>query len=265
MRKIAFFDVDGTLTSEIDGSIPESTVSAIRRARENGNLMFINTGRCFQNLEPRFREIGFDGYICGCGTNIFCQGKEILHVAQTHEVTMQLLKKARETNIDIIFESRKETAFDMTRPLNNPECIKLYEEFVQRGYDMPENLEHPNFYCDKFVIWYQKPAQLEAFRSISDRYFECIDRGGLFREFVPLGYSKATGIRYVLEYCGLDKDTAYAFGDSSNDIPMLQFVPNSIAMGNASPDSLFEQVSYVTAKASESGIEKGLKHFGFLD
>ena len=191
MRKIAFFDVDGTLTSEIDGNIPESTVSAIRRARENGNLMFINTGRCFQNLEPRFREIGFDGYICGCGTNIFCQGKEILHVAQTHEITMQLLKKARETNIDIIFESRKETAFDMTRPLNNPECIKLYEEFVQRGYDMPENLEHPNFYCDKFVIWYQEPAQLEAFRSISDRYFECIDRGGLFREFVPLGYSKA--------------------------------------------------------------------------
>ena len=37
MRKIAFFDVDGTLTSEIDGSIPASTVNAIRAARANGN------------------------------------------------------------------------------------------------------------------------------------------------------------------------------------------------------------------------------------
>lgn len=36
MKKIAFFDIDGTLTSEIDGSIPESAVYAIRAARANG-------------------------------------------------------------------------------------------------------------------------------------------------------------------------------------------------------------------------------------
>jgi len=62
MKKIAFFDIDGTLTSEIDGSLPESAIHAIRRARTFGHLMFINTGRCFQNVEPRFRRIGFDGY-----------------------------------------------------------------------------------------------------------------------------------------------------------------------------------------------------------
>ena len=61
MRKIAFFDVDGTLTSEIDGSIPASTIDAIRAARANGNLMFINTGRCFHNLDEEFRALGFDG------------------------------------------------------------------------------------------------------------------------------------------------------------------------------------------------------------
>ena len=36
-RKIAFFDIDGTLTSEVDGSIPESAKSAIREARKDGN------------------------------------------------------------------------------------------------------------------------------------------------------------------------------------------------------------------------------------
>ena len=71
MKKIAFFDIDGTLTSEIDGSLPKSAINAIRHARTFGHLMFINTGRCFQNVEPRFRRIGFDGYVCGCGTNIF--------------------------------------------------------------------------------------------------------------------------------------------------------------------------------------------------
>ena len=81
MKKIAFFDIDGTLTSEIDGSIPESAVYAIRAARANGNLMFINTGRCFQNVEQRFRDVGFDGFVCGCGTDIYCDGAEILHTA----------------------------------------------------------------------------------------------------------------------------------------------------------------------------------------
>ena len=32
MRKIAFFDIDGTLTSEIDGSIPESAIAGARQS-----------------------------------------------------------------------------------------------------------------------------------------------------------------------------------------------------------------------------------------
>lgn len=264
MKKIAFFDIDGTLTSEIDGSIPDSAINAIRAARANGHLMFINTGRCFQNVEQRFRDIGFDGYVCGCGTNLYCGGREILHVAQTHETVMRLLTAARESGVDILFESRKEVAFDPESTLHHPDAIRQYGEFRARGYRMPASLENPNFFCDKFVIWYEKPEQLSAFRKVSDRFFTCIDRGGTFREFVPHGYSKATGIAYVLDYYQSGKEDAYAFGDSNNDLPMLTYLPNSIAMGNAAPDSLFEKVSYVTAKASEDGIEKALAHFGFI-
>lgn len=264
MKKIAFFDIDGTLTSEQDGSIPASAINAIRAARANGHLMFINTGRCFHTVEPRFREIGFDGYICGCGTNIYCDNREILHIAQTHETTMQILYRARETGVDIIFESRKETAFDFASPLKDPEAIRLYHEFLGRGYIMPEDLETPDFFCDKFVIWYERPEQLEAFREVSDRHFTCIDRGGMFREFVPHGYSKATGLQYVLDHYQLEKTDAYAFGDSNNDLPMLSYLQNSVAMGNAFPESLKDMVSYVTAKASEDGIEKALQHFGFI-
>lgn len=264
MRKIAFFDIDGTLTSEIDGSIPSSTVDAIRKARQKGHLMYINTGRCFQNVEQRFRDIGFDGYVCGCGTNIYCDGKDILYVPQSHEITMQMLYQARKTNVDILFESRKEVAFDLSRPLKHPQAIRQYQAFINRYYPMPENLESPNFFCDKFVIWYETPQQLAAFRSVSDKYFECIDRGGTFREFVPYGYSKASGIHVVLSYYGIHKENAYAFGDSNNDLSMLTCLPGSIVMGNASPASLFDIASFVTAKASEDGIQKALAHLGLI-
>lgn len=264
MRKIAFFDIDGTLTSELDGTIPESAITAIRKARANGNLMFLNTGRCIQNVEPRFKEVGFDGFVCGCGTDIFCEGKNLLHITQSHETTMKLLQAARETNVDIVFESSTAVAYDPTRPILHPDAIAQYDAFISRGYNMPTDLEAPDFICDKFVIWYQEEEQLTAFRKVSDPYFCCIDRGGTFREFVPLGYSKATGIQFVLDHYNLTKENAYAFGDSNNDLPMLSYLPNSVAMGNANPVSLFDQVSFVTKKASEDGIAFALEHFSFL-
>lgn len=264
-RKVAFFDIDGTLTTETDGNVPDSAVMAIRQARLNGNLMFINTGRCFQNVEPRFRSIGFDGYVCGCGTNIYCSGQEILYAPQSHDITMTILQAARETDVDILFESRDELCFDLTRRLISQGAKRNYIAFQQRGYDMSHDVDAEDFICDKFVIWFQRKEQLEVFRMVSDKYFDCIDRGGIFREFVPHGFSKATGIQKVLDYYGVEKDDAYAFGDSNNDLPMLQYLKHSVAMGNASPESLFQKVSYVTHKASQDGIHNALRHLGFLE
>ncbi|MCI7791053.1 MAG: HAD family hydrolase [Lachnospiraceae bacterium] len=266
-RKVAFFDIDGTLTSEIDGSIPQSTKDAIRRARQNGHLMFINTGRCMQNVEERFREVGFDGYVCGCGTNIYCMKNEklteVFYVGQPHTVVAEILNHARNFSLDLLFESKKEVRFDMKRPLITPGGIRQYNAFAKRNYDMSHDPESEDFTCDKFVVWFHDINDLADFRKVSDKYFSCIDRGGCFREFVPHGYSKATGIQYIIDYYGLSLDDAYALGDSNNDLSMLTYVKHSIAMGNSSPASLFEKVSYVTAKSSENGIRQALEHFGF--
>ncbi len=262
--KIAFFDIDGTLTSEVDGTLPDSAVMAIRKARTAGNLMFINTGRCFQNVEPRFLEIGFDGIVCGCGTNIYYHGKELLHVFQRHERVMEILNQARLTGVDILFESKTEVIFDLSRGLKSPAAKKLYQEFKSLHYDMSHALEAEDYTCDKFVIWYENGRQRADFCGVSDKYFQCIDRGNNFLEFVPHGYSKATGIQYLVDAFKLNPDDAYAFGDSNNDLPMLEYVKNSIAMGNSEPASLKEQVSYVTDNAGSDGIAKALKHFHFI-
>lgn len=267
-RKIAFFDIDGTLTSEIDGSIPQSTRASIRAARENGHLMFINTGRCMQNVEKRFLEIGFDGVISGCGTNIYCEEngvlKEKLYVSQTHDTILEIVKHARQFRLDLLFESKREVRFDMVHPLITKGGIRQYEQFVKRNYDMSHDPEAKDFTSDKFVVWFEDIHDLEPFRRVSDKHFSCIDRGGNFREFVPHGYSKATGIQWVLDYYGLPLQAAYALGDSNNDLPMLSYVQNSIVMGNATPATLFSQASYVTANSSENGIWQALKHFHFI-
>ena len=267
-RKIAFFDIDGTLTSEIDSSIPESVFSSLKKARQNGHLMFINTGRCFQNVEERFKKIGFDGYVCGCGTDIYVKTdsglKEILEVHQSNEITEQILQFAGRFEADLLFESKYEVAFDRSHSFYTKEAKDQFLTFCRLGYNMERNLMSEDFFCDKFVVWFKHPDDIPEFCKFSDQYFYCIDRGENFREFVPHNYSKATGIKKVMDYYMIPDEDVYAFGDSNNDLSMLSFVKNSIAMGNSLPVSLFDKVSFVTSKASENGIENALKHFGFF-
>ena len=54
-----------------------------------------------------------------------------------------------------------------------------------------------------------------------------------------------------------------AFGDGGNDVPMLEHVPYSVAMGNAS-DEVKASAAYVTDHVDEGGVVKALQHFGLM-
>ena len=76
-RKALFFDIDGTLVSEITGVMPESAERAIARTRKAGNLVFINTGRTMGSMKAVLPSLEADGYLCGCGTQLWLNGKVI--------------------------------------------------------------------------------------------------------------------------------------------------------------------------------------------
>ena len=262
--KIAFFDIDGTLTSEKDGRVPESAKKAIRRAREAGNLMFINTGRCFQNVEQRFRNVGFDGYVNGCGTHIMIGGETIHYHPQPPERIKEILRLSRETGVDTLFECRYFVTFDHRHTLKNPNAIKQRDRFLERNYDISLDVDAPDFTCDKFVFWFSDESQLKAMREYTDKYFECINRSPDFREFVPIGYSKATGIQRVLDHYNLPLESAYAFGDSMNDEAMLSYVKHSVVMGNYESPEILKTAAHVAGKASEDGLANALEELGFF-
>ena len=70
MKKAVFFDIDGTLWN-YQMQIPESTVLAIRKLRENGHYAFICSGRSRSNIQsPKLLGIGFDGVVASCGAHI---------------------------------------------------------------------------------------------------------------------------------------------------------------------------------------------------
>lgn len=75
--------------------------------------------------------------------------------------------------------------------------------------------------------------------------------------------SKSVAIKELLDYFGLKKEEAIAFGDGENDIDMLELVDLGIAMGNAN-EKLKSTANFVTKDSSEDGIEWALKKYELI-
>ncbi len=261
-KKIMFFDIDGTLINTGDECFTPDAMDAIRQARENGHLMFINTGRVVANIEPFMFDEAFNGFVCACGTYIIVDGEVVLYKHTDDDVCAMVRSAAEKCRLDIIFESHHGIYCEpdklYTKGLRDLSIV--LEKRSQITFGFPEGV----FNFDKFIIWQRPDSDLATFLDTVTPYYDYIDRTGGFGEFVPKGFSKATGIQFILDRFGLPLSAAHAVGDSTNDLPMLDYVPHSIAMGNSNPKSLFERVEYVTADIDEGGIRQALEHYGFI-
>ena len=68
--KALFFDIDGTLLTAYPHRVPQSAITALKAAQAKGHKLFINSGRTLALIPPIMEELGFDGYVCGCGSQI---------------------------------------------------------------------------------------------------------------------------------------------------------------------------------------------------
>jgi len=262
-KSLIFFDIDGTLITEDDLKIlPQSTIRAIKTARENGHLVFINTGRTFLNLDDFIKDIGFDGYVCGCGTYIQYNNKVLLHNKLDDKLCKKIGYLSRDCKIYCIFEAAYHNAIDLEL-CNHPRIERLRKRFLKNGHEIKMFLGDEDFSFDKFTIWYDNNSDLETFKEEISDYFQYIHRGEGFGEIIPHGFSKATGIKFLQDYFDIRLNDCYAIGDSTNDLPMLKFVPNSIAMGN-SMEEILGEVSFVTKDILDNGVEFALQHYGLI-
>ena len=205
---------------------------------------------------------GFDGYVCGCGMYIECGGKVIYQHTLPTKLCRNVANLVYECNMTPMYEHSKSFYCDK-RSRNLDGFVKLKRRFEMQGKDLSPDVSDNDFAFDKFLAWYDEKSDIERFKREIEKDFDFIVRGDGFCEMTVKGFSKGTGIEKVLEYHNIPINSAYAIGDSMNDLPMLNAVPNSIVMGNGS-DELKKSASFVTKDLLDNGIEYALKHFGMI-
>lgn len=113
------------------------------------------------------------------------------------------------------------------------------------------------------MFYYDQKTNLAAIKANLGKDMDLIDRQNGFFEVVPKGFSKASGIAYILEHMNIPMENAYVFGDSSNDLPMFQYVKHAVAMGIHS-NVLEPYAEFVTKTVEEDGIAFAMKHYGLI-
>ena len=270
--KLLFFDIDGTLW-DWKNTVPDSAQAAIRRARENGCLTFLNSGRSRGYIrEPGLFEIGFDGIVSGDGTMIElpAPGKDAcsLRWRENRLCLYRVIPRDRASALVDLLE-----AHGVRSILEGPDYLYIdrepfgddpYINHVAEG--MGEDLRtvsghRGNLSICKIACDLRLAFDREVFfRKMSEEYEPLIHNDEVV-EFVPRGYSKGTGLLEICRLLSRDPKDTVAFGDGMNDLPMFREAGVSVAMGSGNP-KIHGEADIVTSGLWEDGIALALERLG---
>ncbi|MGI6230217.1 MAG: HAD family hydrolase [Tractidigestivibacter sp.] len=271
-RKVIFLDIDGTLVN-FSGELPDSARRALVLARQNGHALVICTGRTPTQVQKGLISSGlFDGVVCAAGAEVHLGDKLLLrHFIDQDKLdglvdyldsrgTYYFLQGA-----DDMYGSQ--SVADYRRELfgDNPQLAS--ERAKNFGHVTILDNIHDAQRIEK-VVYHRSPDSYDQLRRAVGPDFTVVGSSfGRFGsgdgEIMARGYDKATGMQCLLNAVGVPQKDSIAFGDSENDLAMLEYAGTSVAMGSGSP-VVQERADFVTTGVDEDGLWNGFKALGLL-
>ncbi|MDR0378101.1 MAG: Cof-type HAD-IIB family hydrolase [Spirochaetaceae bacterium] len=282
-KTLIFLDIDGTLA--MYNRVPRSAARACRRARQNGRLLYICTGRSRSQISPGILKLGFDGVVSSGGAciEVFegAGGKDpkvLYHAVFERTLLDRLTVYLDGYKTPYMFElSGKTAAGPYFKPwfdafyARKPRNFRAFMEknimrILLRGMirDGPYSrddvrkvvfMETPGLRFEDVRREFQ--GECELFRNSIP--VEGVTGG----EISPAGVHKGAALDRVRDYYGIPRENTFALGDSDNDRTMLERAGLGVAMGNAH-ESLKRIAGDVTAPIEKDGLAAAFKKHGLI-
>ncbi|MBO7675417.1 MAG: HAD hydrolase family protein [Atopobiaceae bacterium] len=270
MTNILFLDIDGTLLATKDGRqvIPTSATEAIEKARRQGARAYLCTGRSLAEVRT-LGDLPVDGVIGAAGSYVLDGETMVYHQGLDRDDVEAAERFLSAHGAYYYLESTYGMYFDdmfldfalREWGIRDPDTwLKIVHPVEEANRD---DVNKICFRCDDGGLSFE-----DVVRALGDRFYLVHASYGrtdvVSGEMSRKGVNKGTAIRCLLEHLGLDEVRTYGFGDSANDIEMLDACDEAIVMGDARDPRTLEHATYVTAPPLEDGIAKAIRHFGLI-
>ena len=272
-RRLIFLDIDGTLTSPGTNVPPPSALAAIRAAQRAGNRVFLCSGRNYDMLRPLL-VYHFDGVVASAGGYILCGDEVIYDCPMTPTQQETMLRLLGEQGVYRTLECRDATFCDpgvadlMMEASGGDSEQKRWRVALEERLGFRPFSEFDGRPVYKLVVMCRTPEQLQPARDALEGEFQFLVRSGgrmglTGGEIINRQFHKGLGVERVARYYGVPIADTVGFGDSLNDLEMIQTVGVSVCMENGSPE-LKKYASRTCPRVEEDGLAKAFEELGLL-
>lgn len=249
--KAAFFDIDNTLFDYKTMRFVPSTIEAIKEFQANGGKAFIASARCYdliRSFGTMDLGIKWDGWTSFCGGVVSADHKIIYKATLPPKDVRQLVSFAKEHKAGLELLGIK-TRFLIDKP--NEYVYGYHKIYIDplapvrkyRGEEITGAiLLCPESY-DKLVKEKLTNVAFNRFQEYGADIGPNIER------------TKGFGCKVLLDYFGIKKEEAIAFGDSMPDVSMADACGTLVIVGNGEEEAK-KYATIVSDPVHEDGVAK---------
>lgn len=274
-KKLIFLDIDGTLTAPGALAPPESAQRAIREARSKGHEVFLCTGRNYAMMEP-LMAYGFDGAIASAGGYVVYDGRLLYDHPMPHELRDRVTGVLDEAGFFWTLEARSgvygsEDTFQMmlsSRSTDSEaERWKRAMEMDKLGFYPIDRYNGAPIYKIMF-IGESRAGLAKIERELGGDFFVCLqnifkEEDRVHGELINRAFDKGTGVKQICSHLHIPLADAIGFGDSMNDLAMLETVGTGVCMANGE-EALKAVSSMVCPAVDEDGLYRAFAELGLI-
>lgn len=244
IRLIAL-DIDGTLMNS-KKEFPEINRRALQACEKKGLRIALISGRSFELMRQFARDLGVNPILCACnGSRIeeSANGPTLAEFTFDRAEAERICRTMEESGM--YFNSYRRGKCYQGNPHVRASLGPRYAHHIpgfsgESGYEYETVNDYHRLWGEglddvyKFIVLGAPydPGFDRICEKLSDMNLSVSKSSKRNIEFMPRGIDKGMALRFLCRHLGLERENIMAFGDQTNDIPMLKQAGLPVAMEN---------------------------------
>jgi Cof subfamily protein (haloacid dehalogenase superfamily) len=239
IKKLIAIDMDGTLLLEDNNTLGEYSAKVLSYLNKNGYMVVLASGRPYRSMKRYYDRISCKGpMICYNGTQVFSPCDPTFPTYYNpfkKEVVLSIYREVKDRLSSFMCESNTDIY-----AIKEDKYLDTYFPFSDMNIhigNIEEDLDEDVMTC----LFEAKEEDSELLKELAEahptigwRHWHYVD----YSELYKIGRNKGSALHYIAEVLGVKKEDIISFGDSNNDLEMLQEAGTAFCMKGGKGEAL---------------------------